>query len=117
MKSKRYWLRGGLWVGGIYAILAIIYIIFAYLAEGRNDITHGAGFGLVLIPLVVSGIPTTLLLDGIAKLLPYFLTHLIDHSVLGSAVLVLVFVLLNGLSSDLLSGGFMVKLKIGKQIT
>ena len=89
--GKRYWLRAGIGIGVVYAILFVAYVLFAYFIEGKSQITGGAGFGLALIPLVISGMPSTLLLEGILHLLPNSWGQIIDHSILGTVLLLFVF--------------------------
>jgi len=70
--KKRYWLRDGITVGIIYSILFILYVVYAYSVEGNTS--SGAGFGLSLIPLALSGFPAVLILD----ILPNFIKPTID---------------------------------------
>ncbi len=62
-KDWPHWLKGGVIVAVLYAILFLIYLLVAYSAEGNSQVGGGAGFGLALIPLVLSGIPATFLLS------------------------------------------------------
>ena len=55
-----------------YSILFILYVVYAYSVEGNTS--SGAGFGLSLIPLALSGFPAVLILD----ILPNFIKPTID---------------------------------------
>lgn len=56
--NKRYWLRGGLIIGGIYSVLFIVYVLYVLSVQSEQD-----GIWLSMIILALSGLPTTLLLE------------------------------------------------------
>jgi hypothetical protein len=76
--NKRYWLRGGVIIGGIYLIILTAYIIFVL---SSNIDPADKSFAFILV--VMSGIPLTLILEKIS-----FLNKLLDHSLLSTVVIV-----------------------------
>jgi len=81
MKTKKYWLIGGITLAILYTLFFFVFLIFLYANESSS-----AGRGLGMITLVIVNIPISLLLEPIVHTLPNF----IDDSMFTAGTLLLI---------------------------
>jgi len=79
MKQKRYWLRGAIVLVGVHTV-----VFFGFILIFNPD-------GLGFIPLVLMGLPLSLIQEPLINLFPVSVFRFFDHSTTG--VLAITFVI------------------------